>query len=418
MGNPLATFLTSLVGGGQQQAPQAQAPAPAPSSGGGLSGFLGNPLVQGALAGYFSGISSPRTQGLGGAIGHGGLGALSAFDSATTAQAQQPYQQALTQEAQAKAQADLQKNQTFGNLSPTQQTTAQFPEVGKQAGILQANKQLGSQVIQMFPNNPKAVAYADSIKDDMAVPHSMDDAIKSINSEEQAPLDLKKKQSDIDKATADIAGTNATTANTKATTAKTTAETGLVGTKVENWYSPSTKTWRQGTTPKGDEVPESLAKGKSTFAKMPNGQYVRVEPDEPWPEGAVPVSGSGGGGGGSPSYKTFVDPSGTSHTINTKVDAPGKDWVPYSKPESASTTVGKDLAALKKVRTEFEASLNPAARLTYKPADLAKAAMAKGIDPVTGHPLPPLDAGWKYYFDEPTGTVMATDPDGTEHHWE
>jgi hypothetical protein len=58
---------------------------PAPSQ-----GLLDSPGLQGALSAYFGAISSPRQQGLGGAIGHGGLAGLQAYEQAKTAQ-YQPY---------------------------------------------------------------------------------------------------------------------------------------------------------------------------------------------------------------------------------------------------------------------------------------------------------------------------------------
>jgi hypothetical protein len=61
---------------------------------------LANPLVQGALATYLGAISSPRSQGLGGAIGHGGLAGLGAFGQARQAQLQLPIQRAAAQSAQ------------------------------------------------------------------------------------------------------------------------------------------------------------------------------------------------------------------------------------------------------------------------------------------------------------------------------
>lgn len=204
MGNPLATFLTNLVGGGQQQAPQAQtpqAPAPAPSSGGGLSGFLGNPLVQGALAGYFSGISSPRTQGLGGAIGHGGLGALSAFDSASAAQAQQPLNQAKLSNLQ--GQNQLQNAQVGLTNTKAQQIS----------GIQTANQKT-AQIIRAMPNltteqQQRANLLAGSIENDTSKLYDPAEVAKTIYAD---PLTEQKTQAEIDNAKASAGRSTAETA--------------------------------------------------------------------------------------------------------------------------------------------------------------------------------------------------------------
>lgn len=154
MADPITTFLSGLLGGGQQ-APQAAPPPQQPSAPpqqSGLASFIGNPLVQGALAGYFSGISSPRTQGLGGAIGRGGLGALSAFDQAEQQRTQQPLNQAKLQNLQGQnqlqtAQVGLTgaKQQQLAGIQVANQHTAQVlrsmksqldPEQQKRAEIL------------------------------------------------------------------------------------------------------------------------------------------------------------------------------------------------------------------------------------------------------------------------------------------
>ena len=89
----------AVTGNAQQPAapaatPAASGAAAAPAAAGDTTGpqygnlpipkqtFIDNPWVQGALATYLGAIGSPRREGLGGAISHGGLAGLSAYQTA------------------------------------------------------------------------------------------------------------------------------------------------------------------------------------------------------------------------------------------------------------------------------------------------------------------------------------------------
>jgi hypothetical protein len=67
---------------------------------GGITGFLSNPLFQGALGAYLGAVGSPRDKGLGGAIMSGGLTGLNAFNQAQQQRLEMPLKQAQMQEAQ------------------------------------------------------------------------------------------------------------------------------------------------------------------------------------------------------------------------------------------------------------------------------------------------------------------------------
>lgn len=71
------------------------------SVGQGATNVLMNPLVQGALGAYLGAVSTPRYEGLGGAIGRGGLEGLGAMSQAQQAQYQLPILQAQAQQAKA-----------------------------------------------------------------------------------------------------------------------------------------------------------------------------------------------------------------------------------------------------------------------------------------------------------------------------
>ena len=123
-----------------QTPPAGAVPSPpaggSPSSGGGfmqgVGNFLGSPLTQAALSGYFGAIGSPRKAGLGGMISRGGLSGLSAYDAAQEAQQKAALQSAQIPQVQAST-AQTQAN--------TQLTQAQ---AGQIAGIKQHNSQVAA----------------------------------------------------------------------------------------------------------------------------------------------------------------------------------------------------------------------------------------------------------------------------------
>ena len=138
---PLSPSGGPVPGAPPAQTPPAGAvPSPpaggSPSSGGGfmqgVGNFLGSPLTQAALSGYFGAIGSPRKAGLGGMLSRGGLSGLSAYDAAQEAQ-----QKAALQSAQiGQAQAGIPLTQ-----AQTQLTQAQ---AGQIAGIKQHNSQVAA----------------------------------------------------------------------------------------------------------------------------------------------------------------------------------------------------------------------------------------------------------------------------------
>ncbi len=120
----IGNFLLSLFRGqgGQQQAPAsiagqstpqqqvqnlASAGFPgaqqmtAPTRGGGVTDYLSDPLVSGALATWLGTLSQPHAGGWTRALAHGGLSGLEAFGQARSQQAQAPLAQAKLAEAQA-----------------------------------------------------------------------------------------------------------------------------------------------------------------------------------------------------------------------------------------------------------------------------------------------------------------------------
>lgn len=200
MGNPLATFLTSLVGGGQQQAPQAQAPAPSAQQGG-LAGLLSNPLTQGALAAYFGGVGA-RKGDWGEAISRGGLSGLSAFDNARQNQLKIPLQQ-----------AQIANLQGHGKLETAQTGLAQA-RTDQLGGIAEANKNTAMQILAMKPHmtseqQQRADLLAGTIMNDTSKVYDPKEVVTSLFSE---PLTEQKTQAEIDNAKASAGRSTAETA--------------------------------------------------------------------------------------------------------------------------------------------------------------------------------------------------------------
>jgi hypothetical protein len=115
---PAGPSTTSIVGpGGAPAATPTPATTPAATSPGGLTGFLSNPLVEGALGAGLGYLAQPRGQGLKRRLGVAGLTGLEGFESAEAAQAKLPQQQAELQKTQAEAQVAQQKA-AYGKQHP------------------------------------------------------------------------------------------------------------------------------------------------------------------------------------------------------------------------------------------------------------------------------------------------------------
>jgi len=116
---PASPYLQGAQVAAQQGTPQSASDIPIQKP-----GLLDNPYLQGALGAYFGAISSPRQLGWGGAIGRGGLGGLSAYESAKKAQyepymlrAQIQHLGAQTAAEQAKAGLDISKTGQISGIA-------------------------------------------------------------------------------------------------------------------------------------------------------------------------------------------------------------------------------------------------------------------------------------------------------------
>ncbi len=268
MGNPLSALVNYFTSLAAPQTPVAGPPSPgaAPTAGqpGGTGGpstlsnlgtdatsLLGNPLTQAALGGYFSAAGSPRLAGLGGRISSGGLGMLGGFNAAEQNQLKSTQEQLEIQKAQAEAAQAAQQQKVFSGLTPEKQEVATFPGLASfqdKAAIQLNNKNAVAAFQAQYPNDPKAAAFSASYVDNPKAVSPGD-----IDADYQAHLQGPGK---LTQQTADLA-------EKQAATKRDVAEAQHIGQptpKLENWYNPNTKSWRQGTAPMSGEIPETVVR--------------------------------------------------------------------------------------------------------------------------------------------------------------
>ena len=253
----LKTLASALIGQSAPQAqpaqpvpqqPQGATPPTAPASGGfmqGASNFLGNPLTQAALGGYFNAIGQPKSLGPLAKVSAGGLGALQGFNAAEARQQKTAEEQIQMQKAQADLAAAQQQSKVFGGLSPQQQQVAAYPSLAtfqEKAAIQEANKQAVAAFQAGHPKDPAAAAFS--------LPYaSMQTAVtpgqieKDYQEKLLAPGAITKQQSEI--------------AEEKARTQqlKDQPATGTIA----NWYNPATKQFYRGAQKSPSDIPASVA---------------------------------------------------------------------------------------------------------------------------------------------------------------
>ena len=158
----------------------------------GAANFLGNPLTQAALSGYFNAIGTPRLQGRGGMIANAGLGALGGYNAAEQRQANAPLTAAKI------AGMQNQNQLTSAQAGLTQQKTQQL------AGIGSANAALAAQIHAAIPTMTPAQAQratllANTIATDTSKVYDPKDAFDAIY---QEPLKEAQIQAQTSAATA------------------------------------------------------------------------------------------------------------------------------------------------------------------------------------------------------------------------
>lgn len=236
------------------QGAASSSPTTAPQGGGfmqGAANFLGNPLTQAALSGYFNAIGTPRLQGRGGMIANAGLGALQGFNTAETGQTKQQEEQIAMQKAQADLAAAQQQSKVFGELNPQQQQVAAYPSLAtfqEKAGIEQNNKNSVAAFLAGHPKDQAAAAFAQPYG-------GMQTAV--------TPGDIEKDYQEKLAAPAKAEETQASIAEKKAQTQRLKNQP-AAGTEA-NWYNPVTKQYYRGAQKSPNDVPASVAQQESAL---------------------------------------------------------------------------------------------------------------------------------------------------------
>jgi hypothetical protein len=179
------------------------------------------------------------------------LGALGGFNAAQTNQLKSTQEQLEIQKAQAEAAQAAQQQQVFSTLPENQKQVAMFPGLASfqdKAAIQLNNKNAVAAFQAQYPNDPKAAAFSSSYVDSPKAVSPGD-----IDADYQAHLQGPGKMA---AQTADITEKQAATARDKAEA----AHIGQPTPKIENWYNPNTKSWRQGTSPNPGEIPETVVR--------------------------------------------------------------------------------------------------------------------------------------------------------------
>lgn len=266
---PMSDPLQFQAAATSPQQTQSSAPAQAPQQSGilgGIEGLLGHPLVQAALATYLGAISSPRREGWGGAIGHGGLAGLGQFAQAEKLQQELPLQQAQTQEAQAKATGETAKQAAIQQLPPQERGyayTGVLPQYMQMSNIRMANQSAATPFLLAHPNDPVAAQIGNSA---LNAPSYVGNDLEK---QYQAAKLFPQKQQEL---TTNIAKGKAETTRAEAE-AKKAGQPQTSGVDIYNLSDP-TQT-RQVAAPKGGnyQPPPGWAIGRPSASVSPVTEY-------------------------------------------------------------------------------------------------------------------------------------------------
>lgn len=245
----------------QQPQGASSSPSTAPTSGGfmqGASNFLGNPLTQAALSGYFNAIGQPKLAGPLAKVSAGGLGALQGFNTAEAAQSKTAEEQIAMQKAQADLAAGAQQQKVFSGLNPQQQQVAAYPSLAtfqEKAAITEHNKQAVAAFQAGRPNDQGAAAFSMPYAS-MQTAVSPGDIEKDYQTKLLAPGALTKQSAEI--------------AEEKARTTRLNTQP-AAGT-VANWYNPNhpkgTSGYYRGTQKSLGDIPASVAQSSKSDAEV------------------------------------------------------------------------------------------------------------------------------------------------------
>jgi hypothetical protein len=221
---------------GQQPPPQAAPQGPPPQmqlpGQSGIMGFLGNPMVQGALTGYLNAIRTPRYQGRGSLIANAGLGFLSGMSGAEQALTQQQKDALEMEKERQNVDKERKYNESLDRISSGTGTDGDRVRVygyeflkhqQDQKDIQTVNQTNASAFVLSHPGDKQAAIIAGSVAKNtqgVVTLETMDTNWQNLQKDpslaESIQLELQQKRDTIKQTEASTAGTRASTAEAQA----------------------------------------------------------------------------------------------------------------------------------------------------------------------------------------------------------
>lgn len=352
-----------------------------------IGNFLSHPAVQGLLGTYFGLLSSPRREGLGRAIGRGGLAGLGMYGQAAGEQAQAQAARGQAVKSAFDISKDIRQQKAIQGLPPQERTYAEaglgnlIGGIHKQDTITLANHSVADQFLAMHPNDPIAAHLAQAVRNSPEY-QKPDELIKNYQEVQLNPLKLQE-------IIAGIQAKQATTEHEKGATAL------LPLTAARDQAAITASQAATGASRAATSLTPLRANLLTAEARRAN-------------QGPVP-----------PEHLEY-DPSDPSKSRYTRAPSsdPGMTFVkPPAKGKSSATAEAKagleNLDKLEKARTSEEGIYGRGKEEVFGASPMAKHhyAMSKGINPKTGKALPPLEPGatWSEPLEDGTPTAIHAD---------
>ncbi|HKD45416.1 MAG TPA: hypothetical protein VKD24_07135 [Candidatus Angelobacter sp.] len=350
------------------------------------SSLLDSPYLQGALAAYFGAVSSPRQQGWGGAIGHGGLAGLKAYSEAEKSELQPYLDYAKIQE---------QATQTGKDVAQTKEANVRAEGI---ANIGPANKATADQLslVAAQPNVPDNVrqslqAEANSIRQNTSRIVDVSEALKSAWAGAGDTLRDERLQQEIDQAAAkgpvELAELKQRLINAQQTAGLNSERYQLIGDQITDVQN-RIDTFRQygsDTPPPEEQVTDDTG---TTVERIVPGTHFPPEVTIGKPSTTARDDGA----------KAIKE---AGEAFDQQAGKPGKPW-PWQDESSAQKAKKNYIQAVLKKQGRDPAT----GELLHKPGG--------GGPKVSTGGLPPKPPGWKAWVKMPDGTLGYRDASGND----
>jgi hypothetical protein len=220
------------------QGPPSQMQLPGQS---GIMGFLGNPMVQGALTGYLNAIRTPRYQGRGALMANAGLGFLSGMSGAEQALTQQQKDALEMEKERQNVDKERKYNESVDRIASGTGTDGDRARVygyeylkhqQDQKDIQTVNQTNAASFVLSHPNDKQAAIIAGAVAKNSQGVVTLETMDQNWQQLVKDPTLAESTQLSLQQQRDTIKGTEASTASTKASTARTEAE--IPGTKAES----------------------------------------------------------------------------------------------------------------------------------------------------------------------------------------